>query len=513
MPGYWTVYQRLTRRAKAIVASLCALLLVPVGYGSYWLYGQLTSCSDGGSTYLVHSGPTNDCVGYTDGSYVFDPSLAAVEGEIQKEDQQVTAQHPNAYVSVVLLLPISSAKAGSIMTLQDVLDQLRGAYTAQYYGNRNDVDGHQPYVNLLIGNAGYQANQWSSATSAIRGAVSSQHIAAVTGIGVSLSTTEDAARALAKAGIPVIGSTISSDYFDDIRNMIRVSPSNQNEIPIADSYAGTKFKQAILVEDENENDIYDSTLVTGFGKFTDTTHKIIGKEPYDTSYRDEPGSAATEQQGDQVVRNRISQMTTDICAAQPAGVLFAGRGRDLAELVGDLANRPCLNKPITIVTGDDVVNMPRTAQVRQGLASGVTVDYSGDADQDEWSTGSDAAVTEGRQSFATFQGTFQGLFQNVPLTDENTIMSYDAMLTAISAIRLTGLPQPMPYAVDAELPALQGRKAVFGASGPIAFSADWQHNPVASNPVGKPVPMLQLNPNGNPKFVSLNWPTGQPTSY
>jgi ABC-type branched-subunit amino acid transport system substrate-binding protein len=521
MSGLWRVYNRLARRAKAGVAGLCVVLLAAVGFGAYEAYGALFpgTCASGGSTYLVPSGPTGDCVGYTDGGYVFDKSLESVEQDIRRENQQVTAQHPSDYVSVVMLLPIS-AKVGSIMSMPDVLDHLHGAYTAQHYANRNDVKGNRPYIRLLIGNAGYQANQWSKATSVIKGAVTSQHIAAVTGLGVSLATTKAAAEALTSAGIPVIGSTMSSDDFDDIRNLIRVTPSNKEEISVADAYAKASFKRAILVQDENEEDIYDSTLVQGFKDFQDAHHTIIGTEPYDTTYRDEPGSAATEQQGDAVVRNEISQMTSNICIAQtsqpgqPAVVLFAGRGRDLAELISDLANRtPCQDMPITIVTGDDVVNMPYSSKVRQGLASKVNVDYSGDADQDEWTTGTGPAVTEGRQGFTTFKTTFQELFPGISLADENLMMSYDATLTAISAIRLTHLPQPGPNAVAADLSALHGTHTVYGASGPLAFNTDWQDNPFASNPVGKPVPMLALKQDGARQFLTLNWPDGQPPSY
>lgn len=513
LEGLWYAFLRLTRRAKAVVACLCALLLAAAGFGAYKLYGQLFpgTCANGGSTYLLPAGPTGDCVGYTSGGYVFDPSLVAVERDIQREDQQVTASHPGNYVSVVLLLPIS-AKDGSIMSMPTVLAHLRGAYTAQYYANRHDIDGISPYIQLLIGNAGYQANQWSAATGIITDAVASQHIAAVTGIGVSLSTTQMAVRALTRTGMPVIASTISSSYFDDVRNLIRVSPSNKDEVSVADAYARARFHRAILVDDENGGDTYDSTLVTGFEHFPDATHQIIGREPFDTSYRDGPKSAQAEKQGDQVIQNRLSQMTTDICAAQPAVVLFAGRGRDLAALVDNLANRPCLDKPVTIVTGDDVVNTRYSAKVRQGLASGVTVDYAGVASQSEWSTGTGRAVTEGRQGFATFKDAFQGLFPGTPLISGDGMLAYDAMLAAVSAIRLTDLRQPAPDAVTAELPALQGTHTVHGASGPLAFSADWR-SPIGSNPVGKAIPMLRLGLDGSSQFISLNWPEGQPPAY
>jgi ABC-type branched-subunit amino acid transport system substrate-binding protein len=510
---YW---RRLSALAKFAIIGLCLLLLAGVAYGIQYSIPTPVPpdhyCMRQGSTVLLHSGPNGECVGFTDGTYVYAPALSAIEGDIQREDQLVARTQPSDSVAVVYLLPISSAD-GSILSMANVAEQLRGAYVAQYYANRNDVDGIRPYIRLLIGNLGFQADQWPPAASIIEGAVTEQHIAAVAGIGVSLSTTQDAAYQLTSHGIPVIGATITSDNFDNIKNLIRVSPSNQEEISVAVSYIKSQYTRAFLVEDENSGDTYDTTLVSGFQDFADATHQIVGKDPYDTTTRDEAQTGAEEAQAEAVVENRLSQMTTDICAAQPAAVLFAGRGRDLAELVADLANRPCLNTPITIISGDDVTNMPISARVTQGLASDVTVDFVGVATPGEWSDGSGTAVSEGRQGFATFYGDFQKLFPGAPLSDGNTMMAYDATLTGVSAIRLTSSPQPPPYAVAGEFGALQGARTVLGASGPLAFNPDYRNSDVGSDPVGKAIPILRLGAEGTPHFLQLTWPDGEPPAY
>jgi ABC-type branched-subunit amino acid transport system substrate-binding protein len=214
-----------------------------------------------------------------------------------------------------------------------------------------------------------------------------------------------------------------------------------------------------------------------------------------------------------VVNNRISQMGTNICAAQPAVVLFAGRGQDLAQLVRSLADRPCLDRHITIVSGDDITNTPY-AQLRQGLASDVTVEYAGVAHPAEWDGATGGAAAKGLQGFTTFDSAFTRLFGRTPLTDGNTMMSYDAVLTAVSAIRLTDQRQPGPKAVDSELAALHGYLTVLGASGPLAFSADYDTGGgVGSNPIGKAIPILRLAPNGDPTVVAVKWPEGQPKAY
>ena len=513
-PRRW--FRRLSTQAKTSVIGLCVLILAAAGFGVYSIVpssGEVPYCMNQGATVVAHGGPNSECIGVTDGSFVFDPILTSVEHDIKQENQRVTAAHPGSYVSVVMLLPIS-ASAGSIMSDTNVLEQLRGAYTAQYYANRDDVDGITPYIQLLVGNDGYQANQERQAVTIIENATPAQHIAAVTGIGVSLDTTLHAVGQLTSESVkmPVFGATITSDDFDNVPDLIRVAPSNNDEISVAVSYIQSLFTRAILVEDENIKDIYDSTLVSEFQKFSDATHTIVGREPYDTTYRDLTQSAPA-QQAEQTVENRISQMTTDICGAQPAAVLFAGRGSDLAELVTDLGNRPCLNVPITIISGDDVSNMPVTASVRQGLASGVTLDYAGIAHPAEWTSGAGAAVTEGRQGFTTFNTTFQKLFSGISLTDGNSMTAYDATLLSVSAIRLTLMTQPTPKAVDGMLGTLQGAHTVLGASGPLSYVPDYSTSKTASNPVGKAIPILRVAPDGTINFVTLSWPEGEPSAF
>jgi hypothetical protein len=512
-PRRW--FRRLSVQAKTSVICLCALVLAAAGFGVYSAVPSagIPFCMNQGANVVARGGPNSECIGVSDGSFVFDPLLASVENDIRQENHQVTAAHPDSYVSVVILLPIS-ADSGSIMSDTNDLEQLRGAYTAQYYANRNDVDGITPYIQLLVGNDGYQANQWSQAVSIIENAATAQHIAAVTGIGVSLATTLDAVKRLTSDNdkMPVFGATITSDDFDNVPDLVRVAPSNKDEISVAVGYIQSLFSRAILVEDQNNRDIYDSTLVSAFQKFSDSTHTIVGREPYDTTYRDLTQSAPA-QQAEQTVENRISQMTTDICGAQPAAVLFAGRGGDLAELVSDLGNRPCLNVPITIISGDDVSNMPVTATVRQGLASGVTLDYAGIAHPAEWTGGTGAAVAEGRQGFATFNTVFQKLFPGAGLTDGNTMTAYDAAMLGVSAIRLTLMPQPTPKAVDGMLGTLQGAHTVLGASGPLSYVPDYGTSETASNPVGKAIPILRVGPDGIIRFVTLSWPEGEPSAF
>lgn len=516
----YRAYRRLPLRWKVIIRALCALVLVAAAVTVYVSVTGPDYCMRRGATTVVHEGPANECIGITDGAFAFDPSLEGIGKQIQRENKRITGEHPKGYVSIVMMLPISST-SGSIMSMTNALEQLRGAYTAQYRANRGNVEGNSPYIQLLIGNDGYQADQGPQAVKIIEDARPARHIAAVAGLGVSLDTTKQVTLALTKDQIPVIGATLTSDSFDNIKNFVRVSPANKEGTTAALGYVRSKFKRAVFVEDENSGDIYDTSLADGFSGFADAGHTIVSKQTYDTARRDHASSVAQARKSAEVVENVISLMHTDICDAEPepsdkhkspAVVLFAGRGRDLAELVDSLS-QACLDKQITIMSGDDVTNLPLSASLRRSLADTrhIAVYYTGVANPGEWPARPaepGTVASQGQHGFKPFDDAFQHLFQGTApsLNDGNTMMAHDAVLTGVSAIRLTHQEQPTSDMVADTLGALHGAHTVLGASGPLQFVADNRTSAVGSNPVGKVIPILRLAPDAESRFVTLTSP-------
>lgn len=486
-----------TRRTKIIISATTVIGVAALSLAGWNLYrfthDYLSTCVNSGPTVVLRAG--GECVGVTNGSYVFDPALGKVENAIFKEDERVRGSG-RSYETVAFLLPISGT--GGVELMSNIEEQLEGAYTAQYYANRNNVQGTTPLIQLLIASSGTQAAEYVTTDTIIENDVASQHLVAVAGIGVSLDTTVSEVQALTRHGIPVIGSTITSDAFDNIPGLVRVAPSNAQEVSAALKFIKPRSRTAILIQDVNQTDTYDTTLVKEFtADFPDATHRIISKETYDTTNDVNPNGLAGQE-----VANRIGQMISDICVAHPDVVLFAGRGRDLGTLITDLGNRPC-TFPVTILTGDDTTDMQITAAVRGALADDVTLDYAAEANPDEWNSGSTEVIQQGRQGFRQFQNAFTSQFPQVSYNDGIAMQCYDAMLTSVTVIRLAGI-NATTNAVVQEFNAIRLSRVVLGASGPIMLSAIYQgQNAQGSNPVGKVVPILRLLPTGTAQFLKL----------
>lgn len=85
------------------------------------------------------------------------------------------------------------------------------------------------------------------------------------------------------------------------------------------------------------------------------------------------------------------------------------------------------------------------------------------------------------------------------------LINYDAMLTAVTAIRNASPTGGIPPRQDIAGQWLQlyGVHKVDGATGWICLDN-------AGNPYDKAVPIVQYGPGGGPTFVRLAWPTGNP---
>jgi ABC-type branched-subunit amino acid transport system substrate-binding protein len=500
---------RPSTRRKAIIAAVAALAAGGVGYGGWslaqYLSAAAATCANDGITVVLHKGPAGECVGITDGTFPYqfdiqgqspaaDKTLAHVESLIAMEDRKIR-DSGQSYVSVVYLLPAP----GGVLPVTTFADQLAGAYAAQHADNAaTPLDFNDKLkVQLLIASSGVGADQYQAVDAIIRGEMASQHVVAVAGIGISVANTIAQVRDLTAGGgpdgLPVFGSTITSDEFDNIPFLVRASPSNKQEIDALLSFIKPPRGRAFLIEDTNPADSYSLTISREF-KSDLPVGSFVADEPFNSA------SAA----------DRLSLLGSDICSQEPNMVLFGGRGRDLGTLIADLAHRDCLTTPVTILTGDDIINMPMTAGVAAGLASGVTVDYAGTMNPAEWTAAPQPVLIRGtdsypqaRQGFEQFSEEFTGLFGVNADSGGNAAVAYDATRMAIRAIGLAG-GVPSPAEVAGEFSAIQISKTLYGASGPVQLSAVYTgKHPQGSNPVGKVIPILALTRDGQTRFRHL----------
>lgn len=490
-PPIWRRWLWLGGGVLALVAVLViALVVVPL------IAERANRCGPG----VKHTGAHGECVGVTDGAVVYNGDLEPVERLIEAEN--AAAGEP--YVSVVVMLPMT-LRDSDLVTAEWVRHQLEGAYVAQREANRVAMwGGPQPKVRLLLANPGSGFEHWRPVVEELERRRDSEHIVAVTGIGLSYGTAEEAMRALSARQMPVIGSTLTADELSDIKGFFRVSPTNGAQARAAAAYLKdrTAARSAMLVQDTNPHDLYPVTLADEFVKrFAEGGHRVIDRAQ---RYNTDNGGG-----GNLSAESAFATMTPNICAKPPDVVYFAGRSQYLGAFISALAQRNCRDTPITVMTGDDLAMYGKLGNMAQLAAeANVTVDFTGLAHPAAWELEPDEFSLESTGHFRGWSvdgrcaACFPALFPRESLDDGFALIAHDAVATAVTGARRTfrpGGPAVAATDVRAALSNMYGANEVPGVSGRISFD-------MVGNPIDKPVPVLQLRPDGPPTLLSLARP-------
>jgi ABC-type branched-subunit amino acid transport system substrate-binding protein len=483
-------------RRHWIASSLMVVVLL-IGLGYLVLLRPWQTCGRG---MTATGGRFNECVGVTDGAASFPPDfgLHTVLQKIKAENDAVVGNGA-PFVSIGYIVPLPRDVTSGLLTA--LRHELEGAYLAQWRANHRDGLGDIPLIRLLVVNVGDQAGQQDTVIPEVIRQVTdpAEHLVAVAGLGQSLDATEQAIRSLSEAGIPMIVSRLTADDLNTtpgqpVRGLFRIPATNSAETLVAAHALETAV--TLLVQDINRGDAYTNSLAEQFRKVFATppaTGKLLEPERYDSSLP--------------AVDNAFVQMMPSICTEQPAEIYYAGRGANLPGFLAALAGRRCQQLKIDLMTGDDGVDL--TAALRRQLAAGdqseiaatlranITLRYTGLAHPGEWSDEQrflPAATRIFQQDCVT---CFTRVFPEEQLDDGAAIVGYDAVLVAIRAIR-SGASQGDTPADPAVLTPGAVLQAMFrinrvdpvsGASGPIGFDEQ-------GKPIDKPIPILQLNPNG-----------------
>jgi transcriptional regulator with XRE-family HTH domain len=247
---------------RPVVLVVVVLSLVLASTAAWVINALVNACGGFGSGVSRVDG---ECVGVTDGSYVFDPALADVEAKIAAENARVAGSGHTVTVALLNLMTVNNT---SPVPIAEVVNQLEGAYTAQYRANHTtDLGDPSPLIRLVLANEGSHENQWQPVVHQIEGMVGDKDpLVAVTGLGVSTTQTEDGAKDLAAHHIPMVGAITTADElnYKDIPGFVRVAPSTAELVQSLSAYLQHRhnqqrqdFDSAILVYDTNSDDSGD----------------------------------------------------------------------------------------------------------------------------------------------------------------------------------------------------------------------------------------------------------------
>lgn len=447
------------------------------------------------------------CVGWTLGrDHTFnstDPRVASVVQRIVEENNRVR-DHAENYVRVGVLLPMTYASSSSALLADTIVHSLQGAYAAQRQANSGVSPLGDPalQIQLVLANEGADQRNWKQVVPELGRLRDGPHpLVAVTGMGISIPATTDAAKALHEHGIPVIGSVLTAD--DMVApGLFKVSPSNHQYAQALQAFLTAQAEQSkqlsgYLVYDRNPDDNYVQSLYTAF---MDTFGASLSLADRSRGFN-----------GTLTGPNTLFEPhVNDICGLQPDVIFYAGRDRDLQALIDALRNRTrCTNgavKPLLIATGSTGLNLADASALEDAHVG--ILDASATDPQSWQAPGPD--TPEFYAAFHTlFTGTDgQGLgFSEDDLGDGYAIMQRDAVAAAIRAARWdfsakvdaigaptpgrpTISPSPIPTAADV-------RNALYsissdplpGASGSFYF----REKPTNDLwPIGKPVPIIRL---------------------
>jgi ABC-type branched-subunit amino acid transport system substrate-binding protein len=468
------------RRAKRIrqVAIATAVVLTVSASGVVGWH-LLTRCGEG----VEELG--DECVGVTDGSYVFDNRFAAAAEKILAENERVDSA---SHVTLALLTPMIPSRHGS-STWERIRAQLEGAHVAQLRAN---AEGKWPKIKLVLAHPG--SNQQASSDVVdrlVKLADGPENLVGVIGLVPSSRTTQAVMRALAAADLPMIGTLVTAT---NINNMVgpdgqvshaegftRASSTTQDQITVLSDYLGTATtRRAMLVYDPDEEDLFVSSLRDDFKAIVPAraNMSITVESQYDTEAS---------------LNAQLKAIMGDLCGdGAPDTILYAARAELFDELVVNVRERNCAReRPITVISGSDASVLRTREDLRpnsQDDNARTVILYTPLADPD-------ALRQDGVTEFEQLSNSFEELgFSTTDLADGWAVITHDALLAASDAVgrAAAGRGGELPSRTDVRFEigrTDRERNQVRGAGGTFTLDAE------TGNVVGRRLPVIEVDEN------------------
>ncbi|MFK8911267.1 serine/threonine-protein kinase [Streptomyces sp. YS-3] len=490
------------RRTAPATLALLAALLTGADAPPFAVLSAGHGCATGQRA--IGEGAKRTCVGLLTGtsarpgpSRSSESDLTPVLKLIQAENRQVveasTGRGARPYASVVYLTPITAEYDGTSM-MASVRHDLEGAYLAQRGANREPGAG--PGIRVLVAQTGGSSEQRAYTVGQVLRRRRAEHIVAAVGLGGSTASSQDMIGELTAAGLPAFGSVLTADSWAGTPGLLRVAPANADQAAAAVRFLSTGERaraRFLLVEDVAAGDQYTSTLATQF-RARMPAGRLAGALLFDSAA---PGPIDT-----------FRRQSGELCAVRPDVVYFAGRGTSLPAFLTALAERPCRDRPLTVLSGDDTTQVVRTdgfgpRELAASLRTGrIDLVYTGLAHPGAWDVAPRAFAPRAVAAFR--DGTFAAAFPGSGLDDGRAIMMYDTVLLATRALRTTpAVSDPTATDVHRTLAALRAGAAVAGASGWISVDGD-------GGPRDKAIPVIRIEPSGRTSTIAVTSADGTP---
>src|SRR5712692_1482350 len=404
------------------------------------------------------------------------------EALIYLEDQRVLASgYP--YVTLVVGTTITGDNVGVGR------DDLQGAYVAQKEFNDGFKLPNNVHVLLLIANSGNVATYATTVAQQIVQTAQQDHsIVGVMGWPFS-SRTVDAVGTLAKAHIPLVSQTASSDQLTGASPyFFRVAPSNKGQAIAGAHYAEQVLHAHNVALFVDPADSYSSSLATDFSQqFVADGNQIVVTENY---------TVGSQGQG------KLPSLLQDALSHTPDLIYFSGYSTDISVLLTNLPTTgPYAN--LQILGGDALYEV-------NGYSTSAHVNFTrlrftAFAYPDEWDI---AHLTAQKPPFfANYINAFntagqqQGGKYGYTRPSNDVMLSYDATLALLTASKMALSAGGNGKSITTDqlrqaLTQITAAQPLQGVSGRIAFGPD-------GNPINKAFVILAVDVQGHIHEVGL----------
>ncbi|GAA1579838.1 hypothetical protein GCM10009678_73220 [Actinomadura kijaniata] len=438
--------------------------------------------------FTVAHATNGECVGITDGSYVFTPRLAAVEKRIERlNDDVLNSGKP--YVTLVYLGAMTTdpqTRNPQADLLAGIHGELVGLSIAQ---ERHNAASGLPRLRVLLANAGSRFRYARHIADLIRRrAATDPTLVAAVGFGQSRRQTSEAIDVISKSALPMIGTTNTFDGTGRLPGgfspyYFRLAPSNARLAAHAAFWArngqtGARAATADVFYDATTDDLYSRNLAEDFVRAFAPGR--VRRLPYS-----DPSQ----------VPNRI----LEACQNPSDLFYYAGRSDEFRSFINRLANTDCKGRR-TVLAGDEVTKYVSDNAAEVARTDSIRLFFTPLAAREAW-----VPRWVGRQPLQLFYSEFDPVVNalvgretaaNGRPSRTHAALGYDAARTVISVAERIygdqGRALPTAAAILSELTEPGAGAETQGATGLLRFGPRAGGHQIEH----KPVLLTELRPDG-----------------